>query len=115
MRHSFLRALKRDFKRALGVERYKVGWVKTGPKSRVGRFAETEMETTCEQCGSSGRYFILVTDHIPYPWVWTHDALVCHNCLLENCGTTSVTQHHPKDAFESSGGNMTDVLEAHDE
>lgn len=105
--YGFRRAFKRDLKRVLGFEKYEVGWVKTGPKSRVGRFAKTDSPTSCEQCEERGRYFHLVNNSIPYPWIWTHNELVCHDCHLDNRGTTMVSQYDPESVFESEGGDKS--------
>lgn len=92
-------ALKRDFKRLIGKEKYEVAWVKTGPKSRVGRFARTSGPVACEQCGGEGEYFHLVNSSIPYPWIWSYDRLVCHDCHIHNRGETIVSHYDPEVVF----------------
>lgn len=95
---TFWSALKRDLKRAFGRERYQIRWVKTGPKTNVGRFARTDEPTTCQQCGRKGRHFHAVNSSIPYPWIWSHTRLVCHDCHVENRGVQPWT-FDPQEVF----------------
>lgn len=92
-------AFKRDVRRAIGIEKYEIGWAKTGPKSLVGRFAKAEEPIPCEQCGRDEIYFHCVGDHVSYPFGIKRNSLICHSCHIENRGENLVSGIDPRQVF----------------
>lgn len=100
-------ALKRDLRRMVGWERFEMRRLRTGPKSSYGRFAETTRPVPCEECNDLHEHFHVINDEVPYPWVFEHNRLLCHECYTSHWGetipTTNIPVPHPRELFVPEG------------